>query len=166
MQSIFDDGKSTYRLPTNPEQIETTSVQAIEKYEVLKIGQIVIPTYMELEEYSFECEFPSVRRHYVETPEGFKNADFYITLFQKWRKEFIPIRFVASNSIGDDISVLVLIEELTITEKAGEEGDKYISFKLVEYREYGKVQDNTNASNGEAVKSVSSSSNSQSKSQK
>jgi len=135
---FFDKDNVTYRLPTNPEQIERSSTQAIEKYEILKLGQIAIPTHMELAEYSFECEFPHTPLHYVETSGEFKDADFYLRLFEQWRQEKVPVRFIASNGIGDDINTLVLIEELTVTEKAGEEGDKYVSFKLLEYREYGK----------------------------
>lgn len=135
---FFDYDNKTYRLPTNPEELDITSVQAIEKYEVLKLGQIAIPTHMELKEYSFECEFPHERLHYVETSGRFRDADYYIRQFEKWRDNLTPVRFIASNGIGDDINTLVLIEELTITEKAGEEGDKYISFNLVEYKEFGK----------------------------
>lgn len=135
---FFDYNNKTYRLPVNPEQIETRKVQANEKYEILKLGQIVVPTYMELTEYTFDTEFPKEAYHYVETPGGFKDPDYYLTRFDKWRESKEPIRFIASNGIGDDINMLVLIEELVITEKAGEEGDKYVKFKLIEYREYGK----------------------------
>lgn len=135
---FFDKDNTTYRLPTNPEQIEISSTQAIEKYEILKLGQIAVPTHIELKEYSFECEFPHSPLHYVETSGDFKDVDFYLRLFEQWRKEKTPIRFIASNGIGDEINILVLIEELTVVERAGEEGDKYISFKLLEYREFEK----------------------------
>lgn len=135
---FFDYDNKTYRLPVNPEELETSSVQAIEKYEVLKLGQIAIPTHMELKEYSFECEFPHERLHYVETSGRFMDADHYIKEFEKWRDSLTPVRFIASNGIGDDINTLVSIEEIAITEKAGEEGDKYISFKLLEYKNFGK----------------------------
>lgn len=135
---FFDYNNNTYRLPTNPEEIETTSTQAIEKYEILKLGQIAIPTHMELKEYSFECEFPHVALHYVETVNNFKDADYYLNLFTEWRNKLVPVRFIASNGIGDDINTLVLLEEITATEKAGEEGDKYVKFKLLEYREFWK----------------------------
>jgi LysM repeat protein len=135
---FFDYKNTTYRLPTNPEQIETTSVQAIEKYEILKLGQIAVPTHMELKEYSFECEFPHDPLHYIETSGDFKEPDFYINLFQNLRDELVPVRFIASNGIGEDINTLVLIEDMTVTEKSGEEGDKYINFSLLEYREFGK----------------------------
>ena len=135
---FFDYDNKTYRLPVNPEELEVSSVQAIEKYEVLKIGQIAIPTHMELKEYSFECEFPHQKLHYVETSGRFKDADYYIRQFEKWRDNLTPIRLIASNGVGDDINTLVLIEELAITERAGEEGDKYISFRLLEYKKFGK----------------------------
>lgn len=135
---FFDKDNVTYRLPVNPEEIETSSAQTIEKYEMLKLGQIAIPTHMELKEYSFETEFPHRPLHYVETSGDFRDPDFYLKLFEQWRQEKAPVRFIASNGIGDDINTLVLIEELTVIEKAGEEGDKYVSFQLLEYREFGK----------------------------
>lgn len=135
---FFDYKNKTYRLPVNPEKIETVSVQAIEKYEILKLGQIAVPTHMELTEYSFEVELPHEALHYVETSVAFKKPDYYLNRFRQWREKLVPVRFIASNGIGDDINTLVLIEELKIVEKAGEEGDKYVSFKLLEYREFSK----------------------------
>ena len=101
---FFDKDNATYRLPVNPEQVETTSVQATQKYEILKHGQIAIPTHMELKEYSFECELPYSPLHYVETSGDFRDADFYLRLFEQWRQEKAPVRFIASNGIGDDIN--------------------------------------------------------------
>ena len=152
---FFDYNNVTYRLPVNPEQIETTSVQANQKYEILKLGQIAIPTHLELKEYSFEAEFPHRPLHYVETSGGFKDADFYLRLFEQWRQKKEPVRFIASNGIGDDINTLVLLEELTITEKAGEEGDKYVSFQLLEYRGYGKKSAVVAQSNKATIKKES-----------
>jgi hypothetical protein len=152
---FFDYNNVTYRLPVNPEQIETTSVQANQKYEILKLGQIAIPTHMELKEYSFECELPYRPLHYVETSGEFRDADFYLRLFEQWRQKEAPVRFIASNGIGDDINTLVLIEELTITEKAGEEGDKYVSFQLLEYREFGKKSAVVAQSNKATIKKES-----------
>ena len=135
---FFEKDNMVYQLPVNPEELERHSVQANSKYEILKLGQIAVPTHMELTEYTFECEFPHDQQNYVETSGDFKDADYYLGRFREWRNKLVPIRFIASNSIGDDINSLVLIEDMSEVEKAGEEGDKYVSFKLLEYREYGK----------------------------
>lgn len=155
----FKHEKMLYKFPVNPEEIEINAVQAVTKYEVLKLGQIAVPTHMELIEYSFEAEFPHVPYHWVETAgsdkkqrtllnknyyikdakdtKDFKNADYYLNTFKEWREKLIPVLFIVSNGIGEEIITPVLIEELTILEKAGEEGDKYVKFKLLEYKNHG-----------------------------
>ena len=135
---FFDVDGKVYQFPTTSEQIEVSSVLAIEKYEVLGLGQIAVPVNMELHSYKFECEFPHESRFYTHTNEEFKASDYYLSRFKKWRKELTPVRLIASNGISNDINGLVLIEELTVTEKAGEEGDKYVSFSLLEYKDFGK----------------------------
>lgn len=135
---FFDYNNITYRLPVNPESITETSAQANTKYDILKLGQIVIPSNIKLKTYSFTCEFPCKPIHYAETINNFKPGDFYIKLFEKIKKDLKPVRFIASNSVGNEINTLVLIESLEIKEKAGEEGDKYISFTLIEYKCYSK----------------------------
>ncbi len=141
---FFDADNKTYRLPVNPEELEVSSSQAIEKYEILKLGQIAVPTHMELKEFSFEAEFPHENLSYVETKNGFMNAEYYLNLFENWRTNLVPVRFLAGKATSDAsmesdiINTLVLIESLSVTEKAGEERDKYVSFKLTEYREFSK----------------------------
>ncbi|BCJ92593.1 hypothetical protein acsn021_01620 [Anaerocolumna cellulosilytica] len=154
---FFDYNNTTYRLPVNPEEIKITSSQSVEKYTVLGLGQIVIPSGMELKEYSFECEIPKEDYSYVEIvkdyttakvykeeAENFNPAEKYLKEFQKWRQELAPIRFIAGRGASkeemyeDSINTLVLIQDITITEKAGEEGDKYVSFQLIEYQEFNK----------------------------
>ena len=135
---FFDYNNSTYRLPVNPEKLEITKTQANEKYQVLGTGQVTIPSYAELYEYAFSAEFPHTRQHYIETAGDFKGPDFYTTLFDSWRENKTVVRFIAHNGITKDINTLVLIESCTETENAGEDGDKYIEFKLLQYREFGK----------------------------
>ncbi len=151
----FDYNNVTYRLPVNPEEIKIETVLAIEKYEILGLGQISVPSHLELREYSFETELPGKWQHYTEISKkkitSFKGAGYYLSMFRTWRKSLLPVRFIFG--IDDNIdgeftenegtSVMVLIEDLEVTEKAGEEGDKYISIKLLEYRPFGKKETDT-----------------------
>ena len=66
------------------------------------------------------------------------DADYYEKMFRKAQKNLKPIRFIASNDITDDISVKVLVKSVEAVEKAGEEGDKYLTVKLQEYKAPGK----------------------------
>lgn len=127
----------TYKLPVNPEEIKRKREMNVETYQVLKTGQVSIPSYCSLEEFSFEAEFPSQEYHYMNSGAR-ANADFYEKMFRRAQKNLDPIRFIASNDINDDISTMVLVKSVEVVEKAGEEGDKYITLNLMEYKSPGK----------------------------
>lgn len=126
-----------YKLPVNPEEIKRTREMNVETYQVLKTGQVSIPSYCSLEEYSFEAEFPSRNYHFINSGAR-ADADYYEKMFKKAQKKLEPVRFIASNEINDDISVQVLVKSVEAVEKAGEEGDKYLTIKLQEYKAPGK----------------------------
>lgn len=133
----FKYGSKKYKLPVNPEEIKRSRELNIETYQVLEEGQVSIPSYCALEEFSFEAEFPSQDVNYME-PGAEADADYYEKMFRKAQKNKKPIRFIASNDISDDISVKVLVKSVEVVERAGEEGDKYISLTLLEYKGAGK----------------------------
>lgn len=126
-----------YKLPVNPEEIKRTRSLNVETYQVIGAGQVSIPAYCELEQYSFEAEFPSREYHYMEAGAR-ADADYYEKMFRKAQKNRKPVRFIASNDVNDDISTMVLVKSVESVEKAGEEGDKYLTFTLLEYRAPGK----------------------------
>ena len=126
-----------YKLPVNPEEIKRSRDLNVETYQVLGTGEVSIPSYCALEQYSFEAEFPSRNYHYINSGAR-ADADYCEKMFRKAQKNKEPIRFVASNDINDDISVKVLVKSVEAVEKAGEEGDKYLTITLTEYKAPGK----------------------------
>ena len=132
---FFNVDNVNYKLPTNPSELNISEGQEIKEFDILRLGKIAVPSSMELKKYSFEVELPSKVYNYVLTKDDFKPAKFYIDLISKWRKEKKVIRFVASNAVND-ISELVVIENMDIVEKAGEEGDYYADISLVQYKPY------------------------------
>ncbi|WP_070000049.1 LysM peptidoglycan-binding domain-containing protein [Cellulosilyticum sp. I15G10I2] len=135
---FFNFNEDVMRLPVNPQEIKIDNPQANEKYEVLKLGQIALPTHMANRTIQFEAEFPSKTYHYVNNQRGFdkagsfRNANGYLEILQEWRRNNKPIGFKVSDGINEEINTQILIESITITEKAGEEGDYYVDFKLIE----------------------------------
>lgn len=127
-----------YKLPVNPEQIKKTQKLNAEKYQVLRGEQVCIPTYAELWSYEFsDCELPHRDIHYME-PRSDADPDKYIRAITKAQKNKLPVQLIYSNGVTDDESVKVLIESCSITEKAGEEGDKYLSLSFLQYKAPGK----------------------------
>ena len=122
-----------YKFPVNPEEIKKTCKMNVEKYQVLGGKQVSVPAYTELSEYSFDCELPFREIHYME-PESRADPDYYINMLKKAQTDKLPLQLIYSNGETDDESVKVLVESMEITEKAGEEGDKYLSLSFLEYK--------------------------------
>ena len=122
-----------YKLPVNPEEIKKTQKLSIEKYQVLKSGQVSVPKFPELWTYEYSCELPHQEVHYMESGSR-ADPDRYIRAITKAQRKKKPVQLIYSNGETDDESVKVLIESCTITEKAGEEGDKYLSLSFVQYK--------------------------------
>lgn len=133
----FKYGGKKYKLPVNPEEIKRKRELEVETYQILGSGKVSVPSGYGLEEYSFEAEFPSTKYHYLESGSR-ADADYYEKMFRKAQKNQKPIRFIASNGITDDISTMVLVKSVEAVEKAGEEGDKYLTLNLMEYKAAGK----------------------------
>lgn len=123
-----------YKLPVNLEKIKKTQKLNVEKYQVLRSGQVSVPTYAELWGYEFdECELPHQDTHYIE-PGSDADPDKYIRAITKAQKNKQSVQLIYSNGETDDESAKVLIESCGITEKAGEEGDKYLSLSFLQYK--------------------------------
>ncbi|MDU3526410.1 LysM peptidoglycan-binding domain-containing protein [Clostridium sp.] len=156
---FFDYNNKTYRIPVNPEEVKTDNSLSIEKYNILSLGQVAVPNYKELNKYTFETEFPYKVTSYVNYAKDFKNSDFWIDLFENWMKNKTVVRFIASNGIGKDINTLVLVSSMGVIEKAGEEGDRYISFELLEYRKFDKKVSTVQSIGGSKAKVTESPTN-------
>ena len=122
-----------YKFPVNPEEIKKTQKINVEKYQVLGGEQISVPAYKELAEYSFDCELPFREQHYMERGTR-ADPDYYINMLKRAHNNLAPLQLIYSNGETDDESKSVLVESLEITEKAGEEGDKYLSLSFLEYK--------------------------------
>lgn len=127
----LEDSSGTYRVPVNPEEIQVSRSLDTEKYRMLTGEQVVIPAGVTLEEISFEAEFPALECHY--TNPGFIPATKWEDMLRRWQKEKTVVRCIMSNGVNADINNEVLVISIKTQEKAGEEGDKYISIDLIQY---------------------------------
>lgn len=132
----FEVDNTAYRLPVNPEKINIKSSQKIYENNVIGLGAISESGDLEIKEYEFTAEFPSTAHSYIETKGQFYPANLYIDILTRCREMKIPIKFI-SYSEYRTFNDLVFIERMDIEERAGEEGDYYITFTLKECKQYG-----------------------------
>ena len=125
------EGRTSYRLPSNPEDITRTDKTQIEQYRVLSGKEIPLSAGKKLAEYSFEAEFPCTERSYSNS--GFKNARIWENMFRSWMENKTVVRFIAARDSGEDVNMQVYITQVKAEEKAGEEGDKYLNINILEY---------------------------------
>lgn len=126
------DGQ-VYRLPVNPEEITRMEKADTEQYRVLSGKQIPVSSGKSLAEFSFEAEFPSTERPY--TNKGFQDAATWENRLRTWMEEKTVVRFIASSGFGEEVNLRVFVTQVKAVERAGEEGDKYLSINLLEYVE-------------------------------
>lgn len=127
----FEADGVVHRLPVNPEQVTRNSKMDVEQYRILSGGQIAIPSGKCLDEYSFEAEFPFQECHY--SNQGFENADIWERNLRSWQEKKTVLRLIISNNISDENSLQAVVTQVQAVEKAGEEGDKYLAIKILEY---------------------------------
>ena len=113
----FKYGSKKYKLPVNPEEIKRNRELNIENYQVLGTGQVsVLPTVAQ-RNLVLKQNFPA--RSITILFRGQADVDYYEKMFRKAQKNMKPVRFIASNDITDDISVMVLVKSVEAVEKAG-----------------------------------------------
>jgi len=118
--------------PTNPEEIEITRKTQNFLFNVLELGEIVLPNTPDLERISFKSQFWAER-----APQA---SGEYIEQLNKWRDEKEPGRIVIVSEDEEGSyhgkNALVLCDGFDTNEgRAGAEDDVYYTLNLVEYRE-------------------------------
>lgn len=138
----FTKNDFTVRIPVNPQEISISHNADNETYNVLGLGQVVVPREPELRKVEWNSFFPSSAADpYVLTAWNFQPAPFYLSLLDGYQKAKEPFSFTIDRPAGVGIPALrdsfsVILDDFKITEKGGETGDYYYSIKLIEYKPY------------------------------
>lgn len=109
--------------------------------ELLNLGDINILKDPGLTDMSFKILLPGQPYPFAVYPDRFKEPTYFLDQFKKYKKEkksilFTIVRMAPWGDLLFDTKMFVSLESYTIEEKAGEEGDLYVSLELKEYKEY------------------------------
>ena len=133
--SIYLKFGRKFKIPVNPEKIEISYSTDNKTYDVLGIGEIVVPRKPKLKIVSWESFFPKFKNDsYVNG--GADNPKTYVQRIEKALKSKQIGRLIISRSDLYDTNMTCLISKFETTDNGGEPADIYYSIELQEYKDY------------------------------
>ena len=123
------------QIPVNPAELNITYPSNNETYNVLGVGEIVVPRKPGLTEVNWESFFPADADDPYTNGPGASPGNIVRTLTRAKENKRVG-RLVISRSDLFDTNLQCIIEEFTIRDKGGEPRDIYYTIKLKEYRDY------------------------------
>ena len=123
------------KLPVNPEEIDVKCPTDHKTYDIIGVGEIVVPGKPSLKEVSWESFFPGDRQAaYVNS--GAKAPSYYLKYFENALKKKQICRLIITRSGGSDTNMKCIVSNFETKDKGGEPKDIYYSLELQEYRSY------------------------------
>lgn len=139
MFSYEGDESSTLILPLAPSSFKTKVGNKNKTIELVSLGEVNLIKSIGLREFSFKILLPKNADISGQNETEFKPPIFYLSQFREMKASAKPIRFkivrmMPDGSVSFPGDVPVSIEDYTVEENAGEEGDYWVELKLKEYR--------------------------------
>lgn len=135
------------RLPVNPETLPLDREGDNTDYNVLGIGEIIVPRLPKCRTFEIKSYFPGRSFPGVLTPNDFKSPEFYIDFFESALRDravivYSPVRYYEDGTpfMAEDMGFNVVIDSFSTEEKGGETGDFYYTLSFTEYRDYRPQQ--------------------------
>lgn len=123
------------KIPVNPEEIEIKHPTDHKTYDVIGVGEIVVPRKPSLKEISWESFFPGDRSA-VYVNSGAKVPSYYMKSLESALKKKRVGRLIITRSGVYDTNIKCIVSNFEIKDKGGEPKDIYYSLELKEYRSY------------------------------
>lgn len=135
----------TVRIPVNPNEFTITYPVTNNTYNVLDIGDIIVPREPGLRVISWEGVLPADDQEtFVLTSGGFKEPSYYQDLFRGYMENQSKPRLIINrfdeNGTLFDTNIQVVITNFDAIERGGEVGDIYYNITCTEYRNYSAEQ--------------------------
>ena len=134
-------------LPVPPEKI-TTKINGNNKtVTLINDGEINLLKKAGLTDIDLTVEIPQVRYPYAVYKEGFKDAGYFLDIFENLKNSRKPFQFIVCRRMPSgkklvNTNIKVSLEDYKIVEEAKNGFDFEIQISLKQYREYGTKQIN------------------------
>lgn len=128
-------GSRKMRIPVNPEEIEIERPTDNKTFDVIGLGEIVVPRKPSLQAASWESFFPGEDADPYVNPEHMPPEE-YVQQIESALKEQTVCRLVITREGMPYTNMQCIVSEFKTTDKGGEPNDLYYSISLKEYRDY------------------------------
>lgn len=129
-------------LPVTPDKIQIKINNNNKTVNLINDGEINILKKAGLTDIEFECEIPQVRHPYAVYKSGFRDAGYFMDIFEDLKKSQKPFQFIVCRKLPSgkqllNTNIKVSLEDYRITEEAKNGFDFVVKFQLRQWRNYG-----------------------------
>lgn len=136
----FITSTMSFILPVNPTELTIQYPGETTTYNVVGLGEVIIPRPPKLRQVSIESFFPKAGDYYQTylNDTSFYSPEDYIDIFTGLQKRREVFRLVVTRGAGDkpapDLNMTAVIQDFSTTDKGGEPDDLYFSVSITEWR--------------------------------
>ena len=124
-------GETQFFFPVTPSQVQTKVGNCNQTVQILQMGQANLLKNAGLEEVRFKALFPGRQYHFVQVEEGFREPSYFLERLKDFKKAQKPVQLIIFRRLADGSQIFCSnvemgLEEYTILEQGGEQGDFWV----------------------------------------
>ncbi len=126
-------------LPVTPAEIRTKTGNQNQTVYILNLGEMNLAKKPGLQEIRFTVLLPGRMYSFVQTEDGFREPEYFLNCFREYKAAAKPVQLILFRRLADGTQLFcgnteVLLEEYTVTEKGGEQGDFWVEMVWKEWK--------------------------------
>ena len=135
---LKQDGKQIL-LPVTPSEIEIKAGNRNKAVYILNFGEINLAKKPGLQEIRFTVLLPGRMYSFVQMEDGFHEPEYFLNCFKEYKAAAKPVQLILFRRLADGTQLFcgnmdVLLEDYTVTEKGGEQGDFWVEMHWKEWK--------------------------------
>lgn len=143
-------------LPVTPAEIETKAGNRNKVVYILNFGEMNLAKKPGLQEIRFTALLPGRKYPFVQTEDGFHEPEYFLNIFKEYKATARPVQIILFRKLANGKQVFcgnmdVLLEEYTVTEKGGEQGDFWVEMHWKEWKAAKSIRYSVKSDNGSNV---------------
>jgi len=137
-------------LPVAPSRVKTNIKNKNKTIELINEGEVNMLKDAGLTEISFTITLPNQKYPFAKYPNGYRNAAYYLDVFEQYKKSKKPFRLIISRTLPDGSVIFytnlqVSLEDYEIEDNVSEGFDTKVTIDLLQYKPFGTKTTNVSA---------------------